>query len=72
MYSEACQTFKIQLFANITNDFQLLTIFAKSPILNLLQSSENGSGGIFPIVLTEAYAKAPIMLKTNSDEAYFF
>ena len=54
MYSEACQTSKIQLFANITKDFQLLTIFAKSPILNLLQGSENGSGGIFPIVLTEA------------------
>ena len=54
MYSEPCQTSEIELFGNIINGFQMVTIFAKSSILNLLQGSENGSGGVFPIVLTDA------------------
>ena len=34
-YSESCQTSKMELFAKILNGFQLLTIFAKSSILDV-------------------------------------
>ena len=42
-YSEPCQTFKMESFAKIVQSFKPSTIFAKRPILNLQQGSENVS-----------------------------
>ena len=39
-YSEQCQTYKMECFANIDNDFQPLTIFAKRSILGVWEDSE--------------------------------
>ena len=43
VYSELCQTYKMELFAKIVNGFQLLTIFAKNAILDVLQGFECAS-----------------------------
>ena len=42
-YSEPCQTSKIEVFAQIVNGFWFLTIFAKSPILDVWSDSEFAS-----------------------------
>ena len=42
-YSEHCQTFKIERFEKIVEDFELLTIFAKRSILDVWQGSEYAS-----------------------------
>ena len=34
-YSDHCQTFKVERFAKIVNDWKALTIFAKCSILDL-------------------------------------
>ena len=39
-YSEPCQTSNTEVFAEIGNGFQLLTIFSKSSILDVSQGSE--------------------------------
>ena len=39
-YSEPCQTSNMEVFAEIGNSFQLLTIFSKSSILDVSQGSE--------------------------------
>ena len=44
MYSEPCQTPKIELFVKIVSGWKLLTIFAKSFILDIWQGSEYASG----------------------------
>ena len=43
-YSKPCQTSKIKLYPKIVNDFYLLTIFSKRPMLNVYQGSEYASG----------------------------
>lgn len=35
VYSESVQTYKMELFAEMINSFQLLTAFAKSSLLNV-------------------------------------
>ena len=45
--SEPCQTSKIDHFVNIGNVFQLLTIFARSSILDVWQCSEYASEWYF-------------------------
>ena len=47
MYSEPSSTSKMMLFAKIVNDFQTLTIFAKSSILFLQLGSEYASDIVF-------------------------
>ena len=42
-YAEPCQTFKMEIFANIVNGFLFLFIFAKSAILDVWQDSEFAS-----------------------------
>ena len=44
-YSEPCQTFKTFFFAKIVKSFQSLSIFTKSSILEVFQSSEYTSEG---------------------------
>lgn len=35
VYSESVQTYKMELFAEMINSFQLLTVFAKSSLLDV-------------------------------------
>ena len=44
VYFEPCQTSKMELFANIVNGFQPLTVFANSYILDVWQGSEYALG----------------------------
>ena len=46
-YSQPCQTSKMELFAEIVQDWKSLTIFARSSIFEVWQGSEYSSAGTY-------------------------
>ena len=65
LYSQPCQTSKMERFGKIVNRFQRLTIFTKRSILDVLQGCEYASGMI-------VQAQLFIWKSTFSDQQLLF
>ena len=72
MYSESCQTSRIECFAKIVNGFLVFTTFAKRSILDIWQGSECAFGvNVEAVVNYPQILKLSILTRKRTGENFF-
>ena len=72
MYSESCQTSRIECFAKIVNDFSAFTIFAKCSIFDIWLGSECAFGvNVVAVVNYPQFLKLSILTRKRTGENFF-